>query len=117
LGQSDGTIKLLHIFCSLIHSITSVLLSFQSHRLALPHLSLRENIQHLGFFCRLASVADTEFPINILQVFFYCIRRNEQPGGNFSGRQPLHQKVQDLEFAARQGLDQGLGGVEGGMGN
>gem|GEM_PF-4273893 len=43
-------------------------------------LTRRENTQCLSFFCRLQAAADIKFPIDIVQVFFYRIRRNEQLG-------------------------------------
>ena len=71
---------------------------------------MRQDTQCPGFFCRLPSVADIKFPIDIVQLFFYRIRRNEQLAANFLRWQPLDQEVQDLEFALRQRLDQRLGG-------
>jgi hypothetical protein len=73
-----------------------------------------EDTQHLGFFNRMPVAADIELAIDVVQVFFYGFRRNEQLGSDFLVLQPLSQQIKDFVFLTRQGLDQRLrSGVTG----
>ena len=56
--------------------------SFNNNRF-LGLLPPREITQHLDFFNRLATAADIELPIDVVQVFLYDVRRNDQLSSNF----------------------------------
>jgi len=73
-------------------------------------LSPIEDTHFHGFFNRLPTAADSELPIDVVQVSFYGFRRNEQFSSNFLVAQSLRQQIQYIELAIAQRVDQGLVG-------
>ena len=60
-----------------------------------------EDTHSPGFFNRLSATADVEFHIDVVEVFFYSLWRNEKPDSDFLILQPLSQQVQDFQLAVR----------------
>ena len=65
----------------------------------------------------LPAVVDVELAVDVVQVFFYGFRRNKQFDSNLFILQSLRQQIQDIEFAIRERLDNGLGAQGGRMGD